>query len=97
MKLELLYFDGCPNWKVADERLQHLAAARGLTVEHRLITTPEEAEASQFRGSPTVLVDGSDPFATDDEPVGLSCRIYQTPEGPAGSPTIQQIEAALGD
>ena len=95
MRIELLYFDDCPNWTAADERLQEIASARGLEVERRLVTTPEEAEQSRFRGSPTILVDGRDPFAQGDEPFGLSCRMFQTPDGPAGSPTIEQLEAAL--
>ena len=95
MRIELLYFDDCPNWTTADERLQEIATARGLEVERRLVTTPEEAERSRFRGSPTILVDGRDPFARGDEPFGLSCRRFQTPDGPAGSPTIEQLEAAL--
>ena len=95
MKLELLYFDDCPNWRVAAERLDEVAGARGVTVERRLVTTEEEAEAARFRGSPTILVDGEDPFAAGDEPFGLACRVYQTPGGPAGSPTPDQIEAAL--
>lgn len=96
MRIELLYFEGCPNWKTADERLRAVTAERSLEVVHRLVSTPEEAEATQFRGSPTILVDGRDPFATGDEPVGLSCRIYQTPDGPAGSPTTAQLEEILG-
>ena len=95
MKLELLYFDDCPNWEVAAELLDHLAGSRGLPVERRLVTTPEEAVAARFRGSPTILVDGEDPFAAGDEPFGLACRVYQTPDGPAGSPTTEQLEAVL--
>lgn len=95
MKLELLYFDDCPNWEIAAERLDQAAAARGLTVERRLVTTPEEAQAAQFRGSPTILIDGEDPFAAGDEPFGLACRMYRTPDGPAGSPTTEQLEAVI--
>jgi len=95
MKLELLYFDDCPNWEVAAERLEAVATDRGLVVEYRVVSSAEEAEAAQFRGSPTVLVDGSDPFATRSEPFGLACRVYQTPDGPAGSPTVQQLEAVI--
>ena len=95
MKLELLYFDDCPNWKVAAERLDKVAGGRGLSVERRLVTTPEEAEVARFRGSPTILVDGRDPFAAGDEPFGLACRVYQTPDGPAGSPTTEQLGAVL--
>lgn len=96
MRIELLYFDDCPNWKLADEQLRVLALSRDLEMAHRLVTTPEEAEATGFRGSPTILVGGRDPFATGDEPFGLACRIYQTPYGPAGSPTLEQLENAIG-
>lgn len=95
MRIELLYFDGCPHWEVADARLQAVAAEQGLSVTHRRITTLAEAEAAQFRGSPTILVDGRDPFASGDEPVGMSCRVYATPSGLAGSPTVEQLQAAL--
>jgi len=95
MKLELLYFDDCPNWTVASERLMTVATSRGLVVERRIVATVEEAEAEGFRGSPTVLVDGGDPFASGDESFGLACRVYQTPDGPAGSPTIEQLEAVI--
>jgi hypothetical protein len=95
MKVELLYFDDCPHWQIADARLRTVVERLGLSVEHRLVTTPEEADAAGFRGSPTILLDCVDPFARGDEPFGLACRVYQTPEGPAGSATVEQIKAAL--
>lgn len=95
MKLELLYFDDCPNWKIAAERLDYIAGRRGLAVERRLVTTPEEAEAARFRGSPTILVDGADPFASKDETFGLACRMFQTSDGLAGSPTTEQLEGII--
>lgn len=95
MKVELLYFEDCPNWKVAGEHLRVLADGRDVQVEHRLVHTPEEADAAGFRGSPTILIEGRDPFAAGDEPFGLACRVYQTPGGAAGSPTLDQLAAAL--
>ena len=95
MDVTLLYFDGCPNWELADRRLTTLTDEFDLDVTRRKVESPEEAEQLGFRGSPTVLVDGRDPFAGDEDPVGLSCRIYQTPAGPAGSPTTDQLRAAL--
>jgi hypothetical protein len=98
MTFSLLYFDGCPNWQVADERLHAALVAldrSDVAVAHVLVSTPEEAEAAQFRGSPTVLVDGRDPFADPDAPVGLACRLYRTGEGLAGSPTVEQLVAVL--
>ena len=46
MKLQLLYFDGCPNWRVADDRLQEALEelGSGVEVERVLVSTPEEAE-----------------------------------------------------
>lgn len=96
--VSLLYFDGCPNWHVADERLRAALVAVGRpddAVEHVLVSTPEEAEEAQFRGSPTVLVDGRDPFSDPNAPVGLACRLYRTDEGLAGSPTVEQLVAVL--
>lgn len=98
MTVSLQYFDGCPNWHVADERLRAALVAVGRPddeIDHVLVSTPEQAEASQFRGSPTVLVDGRDPFSDPDAPVGLACRLYRTEHGLAGSPTVNQLVAVL--
>ncbi|RLE25382.1 MAG: thioredoxin family protein [Actinobacteria bacterium] len=96
MKVTLLYFDDCPNWKVADGHLQALSSEiDGLEVSRIEVTTPEDAERHQFRGSPSVLIEGHDPFAEATDPVGLSCRVYQTPDGPAGSPTLSQLRQVL--
>lgn len=96
MDIALLYFDDCPNWKIADERLAAIAAERpDLTVSRHLVDTLEEAERVGFHGSPSILVDGIDVFAEPDDGVGLSCRVYRTPDGLAGAPTIEQVRAAL--
>ncbi|MFQ6172559.1 thioredoxin family protein [Oryzobacter sp. R7] len=97
MEVRLLYFEGCPHWTVADERLRAAMAQIGDTslVHHVLIETPEDAAANGFVGSPTIQVDGRDPFARGDEQVGLTCRLYSTPEGLAGSPTVAQLIEVL--
>lgn len=98
VNVTLLYFDDCPNWKTADDHLRMLAKENpNMILERRIVATAEDAEATQFRGSPSIIVDGTDPFAEPDAPVGLSCRIYQTPNGPAGSPTLDQLRSAIGD
>lgn len=96
MDVTLLYFDDCPHWLATSMHLDTLLAEHEeLSVTRRIVDTPEEAERSGFRGSPSVLVNGVDPFADAGVPVGLSCRIYQTPDGPAGSPTLDQLRNAL--
>ncbi len=91
----LLYFDGCPSWQTADERLRSLQPELGFGLSYEKVETPEAAVEWSFRGSPTILVDGRDVFAEGDEPVGLSCRVFQTPEGMAGSPTVAQLREVL--
>lgn len=96
MKVVLQYFDDCPNWKEAAAHLDTLAAELpDLTVSLQRVDNAEEAERVNFHGSPSILVDGIDPFASDDAPVGLACRIFPTPEGPAGSPTLEQLRIAI--
>ena len=96
MDVTLLYFDDCPSWKTADERLSVLAGEMpDVAITHQAVETPEEAERFGFRGSPSILVDGVDVFADQDAPIGWSCRVYQTSEGPAGSPTLEELRRAL--
>ncbi len=96
MTITLLYFEDCPNWKVVDERLAVIAAEQSdFTVTHHLVESSEEAERWGFHGSPSILLDGVDLFADTDAGVGLSCRVYQTPDGPSGAPTLVQVRAAL--
>lgn len=94
MEITLLYFDSCPNWRVADELLDRLAHEhQDVTVHRRIVDTQEEAERVRFVGSPTILIDGVDPWAPEGAPVGLSCRMFTTPDGLRGSPTWDQLEA----
>jgi hypothetical protein len=92
MDVTLLYFEDCPNWKLADQRLTALAAERSdIRVTLHLVDTAEEAARTRFHGSPSILVDGVDVFPAPDAEVGLSCRRYPTPDGYQGAPTLEQL------
>jgi hypothetical protein len=98
MQVTVLYFDGCPHWRTAEARVREalLRLRRDdVTVARRLVDSTEQAEAEGFRGSPTILVDGRDPFAGSQTPGGLSCRVYTTPAGLAGAPTVAQLVEVL--
>lgn len=97
--VRLLYFDDCPHWRTADERLGAALARLGdpSVVLLELVDTAEKAERFGFRGSPTILINGSDPFAHPDAPVGLSCRIYRGASGMEPSPTVEELETALAN
>ena len=94
--VQLLFFDGCPHWRLAEERLEEALRLVGLddvNVEHVLISTAKDAEQRRF---PTILVNGEDPFAEEGAAVGLSCRLFRTSDGPAGAPTVDQLTEVLG-
>ena len=95
--VQLLYFDGCPNWQETHALLLRALPLAGVDADVALVevTTPEEAERLRFRGSPTVLFDGTDPFAEESDPVGMSCRVFRTSAGLRGAPTVEMLVDAL--
>lgn len=88
---------GCPNWQLADERVRLAVGARAdVRVVHQLVQTEEQARELGFTGSPTILIDGVDPFADPGRPAGLACRVYPTAAGLAGAPELEQLARVLG-
>ncbi len=99
MEITLQYFDGCPNWQLARDRLGEALRSIGRddgAVTYERIETPEQAERARFRGSPAILVDGRDPFADEEAPVAPSCRIFRTEAGAEGAPSVAQLAKVLG-
>ena len=97
MNVSLLYFDGCPNHHATQALLDGLLDEAGWngTIQLVNVDSPERAEELEFRGSPTVLINGDDPFLDTDAPVGLSCRLYPTDDGYRGTPPEQALRAAI--
>jgi hypothetical protein len=99
MRIEFLYWDGCPSHPEAEALLREVLRARGLDaeVDRREVTSQEEAESERFPGSPTIRVDGRDvdPAGAGARPA-LTCRIYSLPDGRVSPvPTREQLEEAL--
>jgi len=80
MKIELIYFDGCPSYKTARKYLDEALKARGLKVpvEMVMITGEEDAVRQRFLGSPSVRIDGVDiePGTEKLKTFSLTCRLY---------------------
>ncbi|ALO98700.1 alkylmercury lyase [Streptomyces hygroscopicus subsp. limoneus] len=96
MDIELLYFAGCPNWPVARDRLGQALDAAGVSgaqVVLRAVESERDVAATGFAGSLTFRVDGRDLFPVPEAAPALSCRVYATPEGLAGVPTVDQLAA----
>ena len=100
MNVEILYFEGCPHWRDAGDRVRAAAELAGLSaveIGYRRIATAAEAESLPFAGSPTILIDGTDAFAGAAPVEAFACRVYPTASGLAGSPTIDQLVEVLRD
>jgi hypothetical protein len=99
VEVQLLYFEGCPHWAVMEERLREALRLTGnsQTIKHVLVESTEEADALGFAGSPSLLIGGQDPFPSSSTECGLSCRVYSTPGGPQGAPTIGQLVSAIDE
>ena len=98
MKMEILYFDGCPTYLEAEDALRGVLEEEGVDAEVELIAvnTNEEAQKLRFAGSPTIRVDGEDLFTVPARAeYALGCRLYTTPEGLRGLPTTEMLREAL--
>jgi len=97
MKIDLLYFDGCPSWQGGLENLKTALAAEGLEADIRLVKVTDNAEASRlkFLGSPSFRRDGVDWWPEERKRYNLSCRVYTTPTGMKGAPTVEMLQEQL--
>lgn len=99
MRIELLTVTGCPNSAVIEQRLAEALAGLvdvDLEVERRVVDTVAEAEQYGMHGSPTLLIDGRDPFTAPDTPATVSCRLYRDEDGRAqGAPSLTELLRVL--
>jgi hypothetical protein len=99
MRIELLYFDGCPNYEALLPRLRELLAQAGADagVELRRVESDADAQRERFLGSPTLRVDGVDvePGACGRTDYGVKCRLYRVAEGLRGAPPDDWVLDAL--
>ncbi|HEX4690112.1 MAG TPA: hypothetical protein VH276_05440 [Solirubrobacteraceae bacterium] len=99
MRIELLYFDGCPSHHAFRPQLQRILDLAGITatVEERRVESDADAQRKRFLGSPTLRVDGVDvdPGAGERTDYGLKCRLYHTDEGLRRTPRDEWVLKAV--
>ena len=84
MRVELLWWEGCPSHPETRADLQEALAEQGIDAEVEMVEveTDEEARRERFPGSPTIRIDGEDIFpCPDGEPYSLTCRVYRLRDG----------------
>ena len=97
MKIQLLYFDGCPSWESGLKNLQTALKDENLSASIEMVNVVDDDDATRlkFLGSPHFRVDGEDLWHEEREIYSLSCRVYPTSEGIKGFPTVSMLRAQL--
>jgi hypothetical protein len=84
MRIELLWWEGCPSHAETLEDLNRILEEEGAQAQVDLIEieTDDQALAEHFPGSPTIRIDGDDALpAPEGEPFSLTCRVYRLRDG----------------
>lgn len=101
MRVELLHVPDCPNAALLEHRLRqaHADQLAELDVTHHIVEALETAVATGMTGSPTLLINGVDPFARPGLTPSMSCRLYLDENGRVdGAPSVDVLrKALLGD
>jgi hypothetical protein len=97
MELTLLTVPDCPNAAAFAERLAAALTGRpAVTVTRREIADERAAVQAGLHGSPTLLINGTDPFASAGQDPSLSCRLYRDEEGRTGpAPSVEALRRAI--
>jgi hypothetical protein len=67
-----------------------------VVVGRREVADEREAAEAGMHGSPTLLIDGVDPFAQPGQVPSLSCRLYPDAAGHlAAAPPVEALRQAL--
>jgi hypothetical protein len=96
IELTVLSVPGCPNVALLEQRLAEALAGRPAVRVRLVIASADEAARYGMCGSPTLLVNGHDPFAVPGTVPALTCRIYPGDGGRLeGAPTEEALRRAL--
>lgn len=90
MKIELIYFQGCPHAEQARTNLRTALEGIGVdsTIEEWDRDDPHAPAYARDHASPTILVNGRDVTGETSPVGGASCRA-------SGAPSVDQIREAI--
>ena len=98
-RVEILYFEACPNYEGARALVERIAAELDVEPEIHMVEVPNAGAVVQqrFLGSPTVRVDGRDvePGADERSDFVFACRVYRIERGFSRQPDERWVRDAL--
>ncbi len=97
MEIDFCYFDGCASWQAGLKNLRQALQNEGLDAEIKLVKVEDDEQANhlKFLGSPSFRSHGLDWWPEERTSFSLSCRLYRTPQGLKGFPTVQMLEEKI--
>ena len=99
MKIELLYFDGCPNHETALTNLKEVLSEAGIKDEIEVINIekPKDVTKHRFLGSPSIRINNKDLEITEDDftEYSMRCRRYKNGNVMEGYPSKELIKMKL--
>ncbi len=98
VSLTILTVAGCPHTPLLEQRLAAVLGDRtDVRITREVIADAGEAARAGLHGSPTLLVNGADPFAAPGQPASLSCRLYDNGAGLVeGAPSEARLRLVIG-
>jgi hypothetical protein len=92
-KIELVYFEGCPNATVARENLAQALRFIGLPEEWKEwdLAAPNAPDWAKQYGSPTVLVDREDVTGEGPGTSAMACRADGAPAVPLILKALEEL------
>jgi hypothetical protein len=93
MHIEILHVPDCPHLGLARSRLSIALERAGTaaSVYEICVTSPKLADELGMHGSPTITINGSDPFDHDQGEGSISCRLYRAGSRIAGAPGVAEL------
>lgn len=93
VKIKLLYFDDCPSWRNGLENLKTALQIEGFDDSVVLVKVENNDDGARlkFLGSPSFQIDNQDLWPEDRDTYSLSCRVYPTPDGIRGYPSVEMF------
>lgn len=97
VQIEVLYTPDDENAGLLVDLVEQVVADQGLdaAIQYTVIKSDKQAFEHQFIGSPTIRIDGVDPWPIPNAPAGMRVRLFFTDQGPVDYPTYDMLVEAL--
>ncbi len=98
MDVDVLVVADCPNEGSAVTLVRRALDDVGLErvpIRTRVVVNEQDADELGFVGSPTIRIDGIDPFESRGRATGLACRVYVDQGVRSGLPDLRLLRQAL--